>query len=144
MKIYLASDHGGFELKRQIEEFLLEKDYLVADLGCTGTDSCDYPVFGQTIAEEVLDDEGSLGIAVCGSGIGISMAANKVHGARAALCYSVESAKLARQHNGAQILCLGERTESIDEPIEIVEMFLETDIDMSERHARRRSQLDEM
>jgi len=144
MKIYLASDHGGVELKQQIEEFLVEKEYRVADLGCTGTESCDYPVFGQTIAEEVLDDEDSLGIAICGSGIGISIAANKVHGARAALCYSVEAAKLARQHNGAQILCLGGRTESLDEPMEIVEAFLETEIDMSERHARRRGQLDEM
>ena len=144
MKIYLASDHGGFNLKQEIEEFLLEKDYLVADLGCTGLESCDYPVFGQNIAEEVLDDEGSLGIAICGSGIGISMAANKVHGARAALCYSAEAAKLAREHNGANVLCLGERTESIDEPIEIVEAFLEAELDMGERHERRRSQLDEM
>jgi len=144
MKIYLASDHGGFELKQQIEEFLLEKDYLVADLGCTGTESCDYPVFGQTLAEEVVDDAGSLGIAVCGSGIGISIAANKVHGARAALCYSAEAAKLAREHNGAQILCLGERTESLDDPMEIVETFLETELDLGERHERRRAQLDEM
>ena len=92
----------------------------------------------------MLDDEGSLGIAICGSGIGISMAANKVHGARAALCYSAEAAQLARQHNGAQILCLGARTESLDDPIEIVEAFLEAEIDMSERHERRRVQLDEM
>jgi len=144
MKIYLASDHGGFELKQQIEEFLLEKEYSIADLGCNSLDSCDYPIFGKEVGEAVVEDEDSIGIAICGSGIGISMAANKVHGARAALCYSVETAELARQHNGANVLCLGERTESIDDPMEIVEAFLETEVDYGDRHERRRGQLDEM
>lgn len=143
MKIYLASDHGGFELKQAIEE-ALQEDHLVADLGCTSEESCDYPIFGREIGEAVVDDPGSLGIAVCGSGIGISMAANKVPGARAALCCSVEAAELARQHNGANVLCLGERTESIDDPIDIVKAFLSTEVDMSERHQRRRALLDEM
>jgi len=143
MKIYLASDHGGYELKQQIET-ALEQDYSVADLGCSSTDSCDYPVFGKAIGEAVVEDADSLGIAICGSGIGISMAANKVPGCRAALCYSVEAAKLARQHNGANVLCLGERTQSLDDYLDIVEAFLTTELDDSERHQRRRGQLDEL
>ncbi len=143
MKIYLASDHGGYALKQKIEA-ALEADYSVADLGCTSTDSCDYPIFGKAIGEAVVDDSDSLGIAICGSGIGISMAANKVPGCRAALCYSVEAAKLARQHNGANVLCLGERTQSLDDHLDIVMAFLGTEIDDSERHQRRRGLLDEM
>jgi len=143
MKIYLASDHGGFKLKQRIEA-MLEDDYRVADLGCTSTDSCDYPIFGKEVAEAVVDDENALGIAVCGSGIGISMAANRVKGCRAALCYSVEAAKLSRQHNGANVLCLGERTQALDDHLEIVKAFLNTEVDTSERHERRRALLDEI
>lgn len=141
MKIFLASDHGGYALKQKIEA-ALETDYSLADLGCTSTDSCDYPIFGKAIGEAVVEDDDALGIAVCGSGIGISMAANKVPGCRAALCYSVEAAKLAREHNGANVLCLGERTQSLDDHLDIVEAFLTTVVDDSERHERRRSLLD--
>ena len=88
-----------------------------------------------------MADEGSLGIVLCGSGLGISMAANRVAGARAALANSVELARLGREHNGANVLALGARTQFMDDPIDIVKTFLSTDIDTAERHERRRSQL---
>lgn len=145
-KIYIGSDHGGFELKATIKDFLAEKfeDYEIIDCGPDDDESVDYPLFGQKVAESVVGDEGSLGIVICGSGIGISIAANKVKGARAALCNSKELAILARQHNGANILAMGERTMFNDDPEVIVETFLNTEIDTAERHERRRRQLDVM
>ncbi len=140
-KIYLGSDHGGYNFKQTVCEFLEEKKYEVEDLGCDSADSCDYPKFGKLVADKVVADQGSLGIVICGSGIGISIAANRVLGARAALANSVELAELGRQHNGANILALGARTQFMDDPLDIVEKFLNTEIDDSERHERRRAQL---
>lgn len=145
MKIFLGSDHGGYELKQRVVEYLNEQGgFEITDVGCGGTDSCDYPEFGVSVARQVVANEGSLGIVCCGSGLGISMAANKVKGARAALCNSLELAVLARQHNGANILAMGGRTEFIDDPIEIVEMFLHTQPDTAERHVRRRDALNSL
>ncbi|NCP67734.1 RpiB/LacA/LacB family sugar-phosphate isomerase [Candidatus Peregrinibacteria bacterium] len=140
-KIYLGSDHGGYKLKQTVREFLEEKNYTVEDLGCDGEDSCDYPEFGKEVAEKVVQNEGSLGIILCGSGIGISIAANRVSGARCALANSTELAELGRQHNGANILAIGARTQFMDDPLDIVETFLNTEVDMSDRHQRRRDQL---
>ena len=100
------------------------------------------PNFGKAVGEAVAKDESSLGIVVCGSGIGISIAANKVSGVRCALCNSMELAKLGREHNGANVLAMGERTAFMDDPLEIVEMFLETKVDEGERHVKRRGLLD--
>ncbi len=144
MKIYLASDHGGFQLKKRIIEHLDSQKIKNEDLGCTDTKSCDYPIFGRKLAEKVVAHPQSLGIAVCGSGVGISMAANKVHGARCVLANSVELAHLGRLHNGANILAMGERTKFVDAPVKIVEEFLKTKADMAERHVKRRGQLDKM
>ena len=141
MKIYLGSDHGGYGLKQTLKEYLENNDYSVEDLGCDTEDSCDYPQFGRAVAEAVTADAGSLGIVLCGSGLGISMAANRVPGARAALANSMELAKLGRQHNGANILALGARTQFMDDPLDIVKTFLQTEVDLSERHERRRAQL---
>lgn len=110
-------------------------------MGCDSEDSCDYPEFGRAVAQAVVGDEGSLGIVLCGSGLGISMAANRVPGARAALANSVELAELGRQHNGANILALGARTQFMDDVMDIVDTFLKTEVDESERHERRRGQL---
>lgn len=140
-KIYLGSDHGGYNFKQTVREFLEEKKYEVEDLGCNSADSCDYPEFGKLVAEKVVADKGSLGIVICGSGIGISIAANRVLGARAALANSVELAELGRQHNAANILALGARTQFMDDPLDIVEKFLNTEVDDGERHERRRAQL---
>lgn len=145
-KIYIGSDHGGFELKGTIQDFLAEKftDYDIIECGPETNESVDYPIFGQKVAKAVVADAGSLGIIICGSGIGISIAANKVKGARAAMCNSKELALLARQHNGANILAMGERTMFNDDPEVIVETFLNTEVDTAERHEKRRGQLDEM
>ena len=144
MQIYIGSDHGGYELKERVKAFLSENKYTVDDLGCESEDACDYPEYGRRVAEAVVQDSESLGIVICGSGIGISIAANKVSRARAALCNSTELATLARQHNGANILAMGARTQFLDDPLEIVETFLTTAVDPAERHARRREQLDMM
>ena len=141
MKIYLGSDHGGFELKQKVAEYLNSKGYDVEDVGCENNERCDYPQFGKSVAEKVVADKDSLGIAICGSGLGISMAANKVKGARAAHVNSVELAELARQHNGANILAMGERTQFFDPWEDIVEAFFNTDPE-GDRHQRRRDQLD--
>ena len=108
MKIFLGSDHGGYELKNRVRTFLEDAGYQTEDVGCDGTDSCDYPIFGKALGQAVVADSKSLGIAICGSGIGISIAANRIEGARAALCNSVELACLAREHNGANILAMGD------------------------------------
>lgn len=142
MKIFIGSDHGGMQLKKQVLEYLVKKKHDVKDLGCKGSDSCDYPEFGVAVGRAVVENPNALGIAICGSGIGISIAANKVKGVRAALANSIEMAKLGREHNGANVLAMGERTAFLDDPIEIVETFLATDIDPDGRHERRREQLD--
>ena len=143
-KIFLGSDHGGFELKRKILEYLLSGGYEVEDVGCESDESCDYPVFGVAVGEKVVANEGSFGVVVCGSGIGISIAANKVSGVRCALANSKELASLGREHNGANVLALGERTKFIDDPLEILDVFLKTQMDMSDRHVRRRNMLDNL
>ena len=143
-KIILGSDHGGYELKQKILGFLSDNysEYEIEDLGCDSSDSCNYPIFGKAVAKKVAE-EGCLGIVICGSGVGISIAANRMNGARAVLANSVELATLGRQHNGANILSMGERTQFIDSWEEIVNAFLTTDIDLSERHQLRRDMLDQ-
>ncbi len=143
-KIYIGSDHGGFELKAKVKDYLTSESYEVEDLGCESSDSCDYPNFGKAVGEAVVGNEGSLGIVICGSGIGVSIAVNKVQGVRCALANSNELARLGREHNGANILAMGERTQFIDDPLEIVNSFLNTNIDQGERHERRRKLLDDM
>ena len=142
-KIYIGADHGGFDLKEEIKEFLAEKfaDYQVIDKGCDSAESVDYPEFGTAVAESVLTDKNSLGIVICGSGIGISIAANKVAGIRCALANSKELAELGRKHNGAQVLAMGARTLFIDDWWDIIETFLTTEVDTADRHERRRCQL---
>jgi len=142
IKIFLASDHGGFELKQKIQEHLSKQAYELVDLGCPNGDKCDYPEFGQKAAEAVVAEEGSFAIIICGSGIGISIAANRVKGARCVLANTVELAELGRQHNGANMLAMGARTKGYDDPIEILEAFLKAELDPADRHARRRAQLD--
>ena len=142
--LFLGSDHGGYELKKQIINHV-QKNYpkiKITDIGCNSTESCDYPTFGQAVAKQVVADQSSLGIIICGSGVGISIAANRVKGARAVLANSTELARLGRQHNGANILSIGARTTFIDEWQAIVDTFLTTDVDNAERHKRRRGLLD--
>ncbi len=135
--IFLGSDHGGFTLKQKVAEFLKSKGHETTDVGCLSSESCDYPIFGAEVGKRVVAEQGSLGIVVCGSGVGISIAANKVKGIRCVLANSMELAKLGREHNHANVLAMGERTEFIDDPLDIVETFLDTKPDMDTRHVRR-------
>jgi len=135
MKIILAADHGGFELKEIIKDYLSEK-YEIEDLGTYSTSSVDYPDYGIKAGKAVINGVADKAIVFCGTGIGISIAANKVPGIRAALCHNVEYAKLSRQHNDANILALGGRFLSPQEAINIVEAWLNTDFE-GDRHQKR-------
>ena len=143
MIIAIASDHGGFQLKKQVREHLVERGYKVVDLGTDSEESVDYPLFGKACAEAVASHTADLGVVCCGTGIGISIAANKVKGIRCGLCTSVEMATLTKQHNNANMLALGGRTTDPALAIEIVDAWLDTEFEGG-RHQRRVDMLDEM
>ena len=135
MKIYMGADHGGFELKEKLKTYLIEKGFEIEDFGTDSEESVDYPKFGHQVAQAVVANNGK-GIVICGTGIGISISANKVKGARAALCHCVEYAKLTRQHNDANILAMGGRFVSFEDAVKITDTFLETEFEGG-RHTRR-------
>ena len=143
MKIAVASDHGGFALKETVRKHLAGRGFEVVDLGTYSEESVDYPVYGRLCGQTVASGEADLGIVVCGTGIGISIAANKVHGIRCGLCTSVEMARLTKQHNNANILALGGRTTEPKLALEIVDTWLDTSFEGG-RHQRRVDMLDEM
>lgn len=143
MRIAIASDHGGFELKEIVKKHLEERGLEVADLGTHSDASVDYPVYGKACGEAVVNGEADCGIVVCGTGIGISIAANKVKGVRCGLCTSVEMAQLTKQHNNANVLALGGRTTPAELALQIVDAWLDTDFEGG-RHERRTDMLDEM
>lgn len=126
MKIALGSDHGGLNLKEAVKEHLLTKGYEVNDFGTYTQESCDYPDIAEKVAIEVRDKNYEFGILVCGTGIGIGIAANKVNGIRAALCHDTFSAHATREHNNANILTMGERVIGTSLAIDIVDTFLST------------------
>lgn len=134
--IAIGSDHGGFELKAKIIEFLKEKNVEVKDYGCYNTDSIDYPDVAKDVCQAVVKNECERAILVCGTGIGISIAANKVRGIRAALCHSSFDAKMCRMHNDANVLCLGGRTTGPEIALEIVNSYLSASFEGG-RHAKR-------
>ena len=134
--IIIGADHGGFHLKETIKEFLKENNYEFKDLGTNGEDSVDYPDYAFAVASAVAKGEGERGILVCGTGIGMSITANKVEGIRAALCHDTFSARMARAHNNAQILCLGQRVVGEGLALEIVKAWLESEFEGG-RHCRR-------
>ena len=143
MLIAIASDHGGFELKEKVKEHLRERNVKFVDLGTNITESVDYPVYGKACAEAVASGKAERGIVICGTGIGISMAANKVKGIRCGLCTSVEMAKLTRQHNNANMLAMGGRILETETAFAIVDAFIDTQFEGG-RHKRRTDMLDEM
>ena len=136
MKICIASDHGGFDLKAHLIEYLKKQDYTVSDLGCNNKDSVDYPVYGSLVGQSITQGEFDYGILICGTGIGISIAANRYPSVRAALCYDVTTARLCREHNDANVLALGARQTAPELAEEIVNMFLSTEFEGG-RHQRR-------
>jgi len=136
MKLAIGCDHAGFELKEDLKKYLSDKKIDIIDKGTYSLDSVDYPDFAHTVSNSVTNSEVDLGILICGSGNGISMAANKHAGIRAALCWKKEIASLARQHNDANILSLPARFISLEEAKEIVDTFLVTQFEGG-RHANR-------
>lgn len=136
MKIAVGSDHGGVELKEEIKKFLNDEGYEFKDFGTNSTGSCDYPDYALPVAEAVAAKEYDLGILICGTGIGIGIAANKVPGIRAALCSDTFSAHATREHNNANILTLGQRVVGPGLAIDIVKTFLNTEFE-GERHQKR-------
>ncbi len=136
MKISLGSDHAAYEYKQAIAEFLKEKGYEIMDFGTHSPESCDYPEFAKAAAEAVASGECDCGIIMCGTGIGMSITANKVKGIRSANCITEEMAQLAREHNNANVLNFGARLVSMDLAKKITDTFLTTEF-AGDRHQRR-------
>lgn len=143
MKIAIGCDHGGFEAKEAIVDFL-NKDYQVIDFGTFSNESVDYPDYIMEVALAVSKKEADLGIVLCGTGIGASIVANKVKGIRCALVYNPEIAKLTREHNDSNVLALGGRVNTISELLEIVSSWLQTPFSEEERHIKRIKKIDKM
>jgi len=143
MKIAIGSDHGGFELKQEIHKYLSENGYEVKDFGTYSTDSCDYPDYGVKVAEAVAAKEYEFGILICGTGIGISISANKVPGIRAALCSDTFSAHATREHNDANILAMGARVIGPGLALDIVKTFLSAKFEGG-RHINRINKISEI
>lgn len=141
--IAIGSDHGGFALKAEIMEHLEKRGFAYKDFGTYSEASCDYPVYGRAVAKAVAAGEYEFGILICGTGIGVSITANKVPGIRAALCGDCFSAQATREHNDANILALGARVTGPGLALKIVDTFLDTPFSGEERHARRISMIEE-
>ena len=135
--IAIGSDHGGYDLKELVKKHLDAKKISYKDVGCDSKTSCDYPEYGKEVAKSVLSGESEKGIVICTTGIGISIAANKYKGIRAALCADTLSAKLTRLHNNANVLAMGAGIIGPDLALSIVNTFLETEFSGEERHQRR-------
>jgi ribose 5-phosphate isomerase B len=136
LRIAVGADQGGYELKQPIVDFLVDQDHEVSDLGIHRLESVDYPDVAETVARAVAAGEADRGIVICGTGIGVSLAANKMRGIRAALCTDCYMARMAREHNDAQILCLGGRVVGRGLALDIVQVFLTSEF-QGGRHARR-------
>ncbi|MCI6676376.1 MAG: ribose 5-phosphate isomerase B [Clostridiales bacterium] len=135
--IALGCDQGGFELKQEVIKYLQENQIAYKDYGSYDTSSVDYPIYARKVAHAILDGEAEKGILICGTGIGISIAANKIKGIRAALCSDCFSAQATREHNDANILCMGGRVVGPGLAVKIVDTFLHTEFSNAERHMRR-------
>lgn len=141
--VYVGSDHVGFDVKNELKSFLGENKFDITDLGCFSTDSVDYPDIAREVSEKVLETEGSFGILICGTGVGMSMAANKLRGIRAAVVESEKVAEMTRRHNDANILAMGSRIIGIEDMKKIALKFLKTDFEKGEeRHVRRVEKID--
>ncbi|MBC7333778.1 MAG: ribose 5-phosphate isomerase B [Actinobacteria bacterium] len=136
-RIAIGNDHGGYEYKLELVKVIESLGYLPVDVGSNGRESTDYPDFAEKVGQMVSSGEVDMGILICGTGIGMSIAANKIKGVRAALCWNPRAATLAREHNNANVLCLGARLIPMDECIKITKTFLTTPASKEERHIRR-------
>lgn len=134
MKVVIANDHGGFELKRHLLSYFKEKGIEVVNLGTDSNASVDYPIYGEKLAREVLKGGYDFGIAICGTGIGISIAANKFQGIRAALIYDENTAMLAKEHNNANVIALGGRTLTNKRAEELIEAYMNSKFEARHQH----------
>ncbi len=135
MKIAIGSDHAGFELKEDLKKSF-SQEFDIIDVGTNSTESVDYPDFAKKVCDIILNKDADFGILICGTGIGMSITANKFKGIYAALCYDTNTANLARSHNNANVICLGGRTTKLNDAIEIVKTFLGSSFEGG-RHERR-------
>ncbi|MBY0515688.1 MAG: ribose 5-phosphate isomerase B [Bacteriovoracaceae bacterium] len=142
MKIFMACDHAAFEAKEALKA-ALAGSFEIQDLGTHSIDSVHYPLYAQSLAKEVLAHPGSKGVLLCGSGIGVSIAANRFKGIRAALCHDVDDAQMSRRHNDANVLCLGSRKTPVETLIKMAQAFLKTDFEGG-RHQTRVEMIDQM
>ncbi len=143
MKIAVGCDHAAYELKEAIKEKLTKEGHEVLDMGCDSTESVDYPKYGHAVGRAVASGEAERGIAVCGSGIGISIACNKVPGIRAALCTSVEMAEMCRRHNNANVVCMGARMISQELAFDIIDKWMTTEFEGG-KHLRRINEIEDL
>lgn len=142
MKIFIGNDHSAVEMKNEIVKFVESLGHEVVNIGTDTTDSVDYPQYGKAVCKNVLENEGTLGIAICGTGVGISIACNKVKGIRAVVCSEPYSAKMSINHNNANVLCFGARVIGVELAKVIVKTFLEENFE-GERHLRRVNMLED-
>ena len=136
-KIVIGCDHAGFNIKNAIKTHIIEKGYEVVDVGTYSADSCHYPVYASAACEKILSGECELGILICGTGIGMSIAANKHNGIRAACCSDTFSARLTREHNNANMLCFGERVVGVGLATDLVDAFLDAEYSNEGNHPIR-------
>ena len=144
MRIAIGSDHAGVQLKAEIEGLVTQLGHSFEDFGAHDTRSVDYPDVAGAVARAVADGQAERGILICGTGIGVSIAANKIKGIRAALCHDTFSARASREHNDANVLCLGARVIGSGLALDVVRTWLRADFSREERHARRVAKITSM
>lgn len=142
MRLVFGSDHAAYEMRKALEDFARAEGHEVASVGATSGESYDYPDASDAVVAALRAGEADLGVLLCGTGIGVSIRANRYPGIRAALCCGPEMARLAREHNDANILCMGGRTNSLEQAAAMLQSYLSSEPDLNERHARRRAKLD--
>lgn len=144
MKIAIGCDHGGFLLKEKVIAYLKENGHEVTDFGTNSTESCDYPMYGRKVGKAVVSGECDRGIVICTTGIGISIAANRIKGVRAAVCTDPYMAEMTRSHNNANVLALGANLVGEGLAYKIIDVFMNTEFSQGERHIRRIGLIDEL
>ena len=140
--IAIGSDHGGYEYKEALKAHLADRGFEVRDFGTDSTEACDYPDIAKPLCESILSGEAEKGILICGTGIGMSITANRYVGIRAAVCTEEFSVNATREHNDANVLCMGARVISLDKCIKLADIFLDTPFSNDERHIRRISKIE--
>lgn len=143
MKIIIGNDHNGYELKKELLKYLKSSNYYVSDAGSDNFDAIDYPLIAKKVCEEVLEDDDNLGILICGTGIGMSIAANKIHGIRCAKVSTEEEVALSRLHNNANVMAISGRIDK-SSAIKFVDKFINTQFSNEERHVRRNNEIDNL